>query len=352
MERYNFYEQRAEDATFDLSSAMQLQEVEPGQEYYPSDALKKAVNVALMLQKPLLLTGAPGTGKSELAYHVAHHFGWEKPEVFVTRTDSTATDLLYRYDSLAHFNRVNMQKAVNIQNSGDDVLTAEKIEKMFIKYVALGRAICDSVGQNKEKQPRRRVVLIDEIDKAPRDLPNDILTTIELMTFDVPELNTCSDEECSIYEKKGNPALKPVVILTSNSEKTLPEAFLRRCVFFHIDMPDENQLRKILLSKQQLFHNMPLTIEEAAAFITLFNKISKIVNGKKPATHELILWVWWMKKQGLTPDDIYTFGNNTAGSETLEKRNNTILSGMSVLTKESRDLKAVHEAIGSNAIVP
>ncbi len=347
MENYNFYEKREADATFDLSSAMQLLDVEPGEEYHPSEALVKAVNVALMLQKPLLLTGAPGTGKSELAHHVARHFGWGKPEVFVTRTDSTATDLLYRYDSLAHFNRVNMQKA------GNEVLTAPQIETMFIKYVALGRAICDSVGDNPEHTPpRRRVVLIDEIDKAPRDLPNDILTTIEKMTFDVPELNTCDDEECSIYEKKGNPKLKPVVILTSNSEKTLPEAFLRRCVFFHIDMPDEKELQKILLLKEQLFREMPLTPEEATAFIALFNKISKIVSGKKPATHELILWVWWMKKQGLTPGDIYQFKSDTAGSETLKKRNETILSGITVLAKESRDLKAVKEAIVKNTIAP
>ncbi|MFZ4525726.1 MAG: AAA family ATPase [Chlorobium sp.] len=342
MEHYNFYENKAEDSTFDLSSTMLLPDVEPGEEYHPSDALIKAVNVALMLQKPLLLTGAPGTGKSELAWHVARHFGWGKPEVFVTRTDSTATDLLYRYDSLAHFNRVNMQKA------GNEVLTAPQIEKMFIKYVALGRAICDSVGDNPEHpSPRRRVVLIDEIDKAPRDLPNDILTTIELMTFDVPELNTCDNEECSIYEKKGNPKLKPVVILTSNSEKTLPEAFLRRCVFFHIDMPVEDDLQKILLSKKQLFEDMPLTLEEATAFRIMFNKISKIVNGKKPATHELILWVWWMKKQGLTPADIYNFKSGSA-----DTKNETILSGISVLAKESRDLKAVQEAIVKNTIAP
>lgn len=342
MENYNFYEQREADAKFDLRSAMQLPDVEPGEEYHPSDALKKAVNVALMLQKPLLLTGQPGTGKSELAWHVARHFGWGKPELFVTRTDSTATDLLYRYDSLAHFNRVNMQKA------GHEVLTAAQIEKMFIKYVALGRAICDSAGDSSRGiLPTRRVVLIDEIDKAPRDLPNDILTTIELMTFEVPELNTCDDDECSIYEKKGNPKLKPVVILTSNSEKTLPEAFLRRCVFFHIDMPVGADLQKILLSKKQFFKDMPLTPEEVAAFIALFNKISNIINGKKPATHELILWVWWMKKQGLTPADIYTFKSGAAGS-----KNDTILSGISVLAKENRDLTAVKEAIVNNTIAP
>jgi MoxR-like ATPase len=349
MENYNFYEQREADSHFDLRSAMQLPDVEPGEEYHPSDALKKAVNVALMLQKPLLLTGQPGTGKSELAWHVARHFGWGKPEVFVTRTDSTATDLLYRYDSLAHFNRVNMQKVGHeVLSVGQDVLTAAKIEKMFIKYVALGRAICDSAGDSSRGiLPTRRVVLIDEIDKAPRDLPNDILTNIEKMTFEVPELNTCDDEECSIYEKKGNPELKPVVILTSNSEKTLPEAFLRRCVFFHIDMPVGKDLQKILLSKKQFFREMPLTPEEVTAFIALFNKISNIISGKKPATHELILWVWWMKKQGLVPEDIYSFSGDTAGS-----KNDTILSGISVLAKESRDLTAVKEAIVKNTIAP
>ena len=159
MENYNFYENRTKDPKFDLNPKMQLPRIEPGLGYIPSEALVQAVNVALMLQKPLLLTGAPGTGKSDLAYHIANHFGWGEVEHFATRTDSVSTDLLYQYDSLAHFHKVNIDKACE--------LTANEIEYNFIKYQALGQAICDSIGYNDDKTPKRRVVLIDEIDKAP-----------------------------------------------------------------------------------------------------------------------------------------------------------------------------------------
>ena len=335
MEQYNFYENRSKDRNFELSEKMQLPLIARGEGYKPSEALIRAVNVALMLQKPLLLTGLPGTGKSEFAWHIAKHFGWGDVESFAARTDSVATDLLYRYDSLAHFHKVNIQKECGSE------LSAAEIEKMFISYVALGRAICDSIGENGEGMPRRRVVLIDEIDKAPRDLPNDILTIIEDMSFEVPQLKTANGSGGSIYKKTGNNALKPVVILTSNSEKTLPEAFLRRCVFFHIEMPDAKQLMEILLAKQSILPG--ITEREGNAFIELFFTIRELVKGKKPATHELILWIWWMQKQGFTPNDIYQFDNTTENSETL-------LSGISVLAKEADDWKTVIHAIKSKNI--
>ncbi len=360
MEHYNFYKNRAEEnkpfepdgknpLPFELSPDEQFPMLKRddqsagtkgkgtirGKEYYTPEPLQHAVNVALMLHKPLLLTGEPGTGKSDLAYHLAWHFGWGEVEHFVTRTDSVATDLLYRYDSLAHFHRVNIQK-----ECGE--LTAAQIEEMFISYVALGRAICDSVGDSSRSiLPTRRVVLIDEIDKAPRDLPNDILTILEEMRFDVPQLKTADAKGKPIYKKTGNDELKPVVILTSNSEKTLPEAFLRRCVFFHIDMPKKEHLMKILLLKDSILPG--ITEPEGDEFITLFYAIRNLVKGKKPATHELILWVWWMRKHGFTPGDIYHYDEPAAKAKIL-------LSGISVLAKEADDWGTVTKAIVNHTL--
>ena len=326
MEQYNFYENKA------INAKVQLPKIERGEGYMPSEGLVRALNVALMLQKPLLVTGVPGTGKSDLAYHIAGRFGWGEVVPFATRTDSVSTDLLYRYDSLAHFQMVNIQK---------ECLPVDKIEKMFISYVALGRAICDSSGDNVEGVARRRVVLIDEIDKAPRDLPNDILTILEEMRFDVPQLKTADSKEKPIYKKTGNDELKPVVILTSNSEKTLPEAFLRRCVFFHIDMPDKKHLMEILLAKQSILPG--ITKPEGDEFIKLFYAIRDLVKGKKPATHELILWVWWMRKHRFTPGDIYHYDEHDATAKIL-------LSGISVLAKEADDWGTVTKAIVNHTL--
>ncbi len=319
MEQYNFYENSA------VNAAVQLPKIRRGEGYMPSEGLVRALNVALMLQKPLLVTGVPGTGKSDLAYHIAERFGWGEVLPFATRTDSVFTDLLYRYDSLAHFHKVNIEKGTACE------LDAQQIEVNYIHYQALGRAICDSI-----EKKLRRVVLIDEIDKAPRDLPNDILSIIESMSFEVPELKSAKNTNPSFYEKQGEEAYKPVVILTSNSEKTLPEPFLRRCVYFHIDMPKKPQLMKILLKKERILPN--LDEKSAAKFIDLFLQISDLVTGKKPATHELILWIWWMQKHRFSNDDLTSFDSTSANAETL-------LSGMSILAKEESDLKAALDAI-------
>ncbi len=235
--------------------------------YIVSPPLQKAVNVAILLGQPLLITGEPGTGKTQLAHHIADFFDMDGFEdnlfVFNTKSTSTATDLLYRYDSLKHFQY--------IQNN-DKELTPEQIESLFIQYRGLGAAI---------KSGRRCVVLIDEIDKAPRDLPNDILDVLEELAFEVPEIGRVGMDKI-----RTDPINRPIVLLTSNSEKNLPDAFLRRCVFFHIPFPGEEMLLRILKSKVSDLAPAQLDIA-----IQHFHVIRGKCKRKPPATAELLQWV-------------------------------------------------------------
>ncbi len=329
---YSFYKNRTSNSEYKIAPEHLLPEIERGADYKPSEELIHAIDVAIMLQKPLLVTGEPGTGKSELAFHIAKHFFNAEPYFFATRTDSVATDLLYRYDSLAHFNAVNISKAT------EKILTADDIKK-FITPVALGKAIEDS------SQGKPSVVLIDEIDKAPRDLPNDILSVIENMYFEIPELKAAPGTRTELYEYKGTAAHKPIVILTSNSEKTLPEAFLRRCVFFHISMPKEAELAEILLNKKRLFPD--LEKESALEFVRLFGIFRNLAKMKKPATHELILWTWWMLKHNFTPEFVYQYDANTKDKNTIIK-NKILMSMVSILAKDSDDWKRISKAIAEN----
>jgi len=155
--------------------------------YVASPALRDAVNVAIALGQPLLLTGEPGTGKTRLAFSVAHELGLGRPLIFYTKTTSTARDLFYTYDSLGHFHDAQLKDKQNLNAS------------QYIQYQALGQAIIDSHQQ-------RSVVLVDEIDKAPRDLPNDILNELEAMSFTVRE----TGETHTAQEVH-----RPILILTS-----------------------------------------------------------------------------------------------------------------------------------------
>jgi MoxR-like ATPase len=265
--------------------------------YVASPALRDAVNVAIALGQPLLLTGEPGTGKTQLAFSVAHELGLATPFIFNTKTTSVARDLFYRYDSLAHFRDVQLKEKSNIQISD------------YISFEALGKAIIES-------PYRRSVVLIDEIDKAPRDLSNDLLNELENMQFEVKETGEAV---------KANKENRPILIMTSNSEKNLPDAFLRRCVYFHIPFPDKDTLteivRKRLNLSEQFYQNM---LSDA---INHFMKIRSSKGLRKPpATAELLAWVHILDQHGI---DI-----NSNSEENIKK---TAMS-YSVLAKNKEDL--------------
>lgn len=197
-------------------------------DYNPEPGLVDAVNVALMLGKPLLLTGEPGCGKTTFAYNLAWELGLGPPLKFETKSGSVARDLFYQFDTMGMFKAAYMKDGKRTR--------AED----FITYSAFGEAIILAGVRIHEPrlaeryahtQPIRSVVLIDEVDKAPRDFPNDILNELERMYFKVPEL---ANREWGELRIDAAPQLKPVVILTSNLEKQLPPAFLRRCIFHDV----------------------------------------------------------------------------------------------------------------------
>ncbi len=272
--------------------------------YRPSEGLIQAVNVALNLHQPLLLTGEPGTGKTQLAHHLAWFFGLEEPEVFDAQTTSTARDLLYHYDALAHFQYSQTQ---------NKELTQADIEDRFIDFRALGKVI---------KEKRKAVVLIDEIDKAPRDLPNDVLGVLERLEYRVPELNN------KIF--KSEVTKRPIIVMTSNSEKNLPDAFLRRVTFFHIPFPTAAELLDILQLKTEGLDQVHL--KKVIQLFESIRKGRKVKLKKNPATAELIAWAMLLQRMGFPMnklDDLSSLSDN---------ERDQLVQSYSVLAKNKEDL--------------
>src|SRR4051812_29099508 len=231
-------------------------------QYLASQDLRDAVNVAVDLEKPLLIKGEPGTGKTRLAEAIAESLGTDLL-IWNIKSTSKAKDGLYVYDTVQRLNDARF---------GDrDVRDI----RQYIKYGPLGRSF---------QSDKRVVLLIDEIDKADMEFPNDLLHELDRMSFTVDE----TGETVAARQR-------PIVIITSNNEKELPDAFLRRCVFHYIAFPDEPLMRDIV-------HVHHPDVEEkllSTALVRFYWLRKQPDVRKRPSTSELIDWIAALRRAGI-----------------------------------------------------
>lgn len=215
-------------------------------QYLPEDDVVDMVNVALLLRRPLLITGKPGTGKSSLANSIATELGLGPRLYWPVTSRSRLSDALYRYDAIGRLQQANLSRV------GDSAAQAPSIGD-FLRLGPLGTAL---IGRH-----RPRVLLIDELDKSDLDLPNDLLNVLEEGSFDIPELTRQGDsDQCQVRtaDPHGWAIVRqgfvrahayPIIVITSNGEREFPPAFLRRCVRVEIQPPSTEKLERIVASK-------------------------------------------------------------------------------------------------------
>lgn len=293
------------------------------QKIYPYDAgdeLIEVVNLAIELGMPLLLEGEPGCGKSRLAHALVYEFNYRRESnpikyyEWIVQSTSKAEDSLYQYDYIgrlqaAQISRILSQKEIE-ESSSEPKNPATS--KDWVDLQPLGKAFKQS--QDKQEQS---VVLIDEIDKADRDFPNDLLLAIESRRFFIKETGETI---------QANDQAFPLIIITSNQEKNLPNAFLRRCIYHYIELPNQERLRKIL-TERFTDAEQEVIIKAVDRFLEVRTSQdeTKSEGEKKVSTSELIAWFKSLLKY--KPEEI------------IAKLNEDKLPHASVLLKSRTDLQ-------------
>lgn len=241
--------------------------------YVATEDLTVAVNAAVALERPLLVKGEPGTGKTELARQVSKALGLRMIEWNIKST-TKAQQGLYEYDAVSRLR--------------DSQLGDERVHdvKNYIRKGKLWEAF---------EADERVVLLIDEIDKADIEFPNDLLQELDRMEFYVYE----TGETISAR-------MRPIVIITSNNEKELPDAFLRRCFFHYISFPDADTMRKIVE-----VHHPGVKEGLLTTALTQFYEVRDTAGlKKKPSTSEVLDWLKLLLAEDLTPEDLRRDGPN------------------------------------------
>src|SRR6266487_25890 len=237
--------------------------------YLPDEALLEAVDLAIYLKRPLLIKGEPGSGKTRLARAVAFELGFDYKSWHIKST-SRARDGLYTYDTVGRLRDAQLAAAGRLD---EEKAARSDDPASYVHWGPRGRAF---------KNKQRTVVLIDEIDKADIDFPNDLLLELDERRFVVEETGE---------EVRAQPGAEPIIFITSNDEKDLPDAFLRRCLFHFVKFPDDKRLREIVQA------HFPETSQELVTkAVTRFKELREEMGrargetGKKVSTSELIDW--------------------------------------------------------------
>jgi MoxR-like ATPase len=250
--------------------------------YRAGTKLTQVVNMAITLGRPLLIKGPPGCGKTQLAYAIAGELNLPLYKWYVKST-SRARDGLYTIDM--------------VRRLADAQLDPKKAQSLtnYIDFGPLGEAL---------KSGKESVVLIDEIDKADIDFPNDLLRELEEKTFTIEELKgqLTKDEEDAGWSVTYKAEQPPIVLITSNDEKELPDAFLRRCLFYYIEFPKSKELAEIVsLNTKELEIEKRLT-ELAIARLEEIRGDDPNAFRKAPATSELLDWVKILHHWNVRPE--------------------------------------------------